>query len=391
MSKKSLVALSFLALKSSQRQLTQVEVLTMPTTFLRHKHKRQRRGSFVVLSAFMTTIFVAALSFSIDYGVLTKERTDLQRAADAAALAGVLELARSGSTVQDLGAARNVVRAYVASNIGSPFNVADVDIEIGRFDPSQIYSNLVLLDTGVFDAIRVTLRRDGTNNPRVPLAFAPILGMQSVSVTVTAAAVLQKATQIAPGANVLPFSVPLDTWNSLPDDGEWIVYGDGKLADESGNAIPGNWGTVDIGAEGNSTSDLSNQMLDGLTQDDLNDMYNDGRISTTTEIDASQSIWLNGDTGLSSGMKDAVQAIHGLTRIVPIYDSVQGVPVVGNNIEYHVVGWGVVTVVGSTWGGSTSVTLSKSFTYDGSLRPHPNLGATSSVINGAFTSPVLVD
>jgi hypothetical protein len=62
-------------------------------------------------------------------------------------------------------------------------------------------------------------------------------------------------------------------------------------------------------------------------------------------------------------------------------------------LEYHVVKWGVVTVGNSKWNGAknTFVELQKGHLYQGSLRPHPDLGNTTDVIAGAFTSPVLVE
>ena len=63
---------------------------------------------------------------------------------------------------------------------------------------------------------------------------------------------------------MLPFAMPLDVWENHQPGEEWSVYGDGKLKDSSGNVIPGNWGTLDIGSSANSTADINDQILDGL-------------------------------------------------------------------------------------------------------------------------------
>jgi hypothetical protein len=186
--------------------------------------------------------------------------------------------------------------------------------------------------------------------------------------------------------------MPRDVWDAHNPDEVWCVYGDGKLTDADGEPVPGNWGTVDIGSADNSTSDLRDQMLNGLRQSDLDALYADNRIPRDTHIESTETVWMNADTGLSSGMKSAVRAIHGLKRIVPIYDILGG-DLNGNNLEFRVVGWGVVTVIDSNWGGSknTWVTVKKSFTYDGELRPQADLSNTIGVIEGAFTSPALVE
>jgi len=164
------------------------------------------------------------------------------------------------------------------------------------------------------------------------------------------------------------------------------------MTDLAGNNIPGNWGTVDIGNTSNSTAEISDQILDGLRQSDLDALYADGRIPQSTHIDGNSPAWMQGAPGLSIGMKAAVWAVHGTTRLVPIYDSLAG-QLTGNNVEIQIVGWGVIQVVTSNWGGAhnTSVTVQKGYMYDGDLRPNPDLSDTTDIIENAFTSPVLVE
>ena len=125
---------------------------------------------------------------------------------------------------------------------------------------------------------------------------------------------------------MLPFTLKKDDWISQiikrrgPDQ---YSYEDGKL-DPRGNGIPemkmfpvrvkedgdptgaGNWGTVDIGASNNSTADLRRQIVEGVSDKDL-EPY-DGILAldeTTHTLD------LNGDTGVSAGMKDALAKRYG--------------------------------------------------------------------------------
>ena len=231
---------------------------------------RHRRGAIMVLAALLMTALVGLMAFSVDYGYLLKVRTDLQRSADASALAAVQDLIRKPDGTQDLNKARETARAYVRDNLAdSSFQVATADIEIGRYDPQTIYTNLTLLNTGTFDTVRVTLRRDGATNPNVPLFFARLLGTQTATVTARATAILQKGEYMGPGVEILPFATPMDLWNSLSPGDEWTAYGDGKLKDGSGNDVPGNWGTCDIGDTNNSSSELNDQILNGLRQADL--------------------------------------------------------------------------------------------------------------------------
>ena len=87
-------------------------------------------------------------------------------------------------------------------------------------------------------------------------------------------------------------------------------------------------GTVDIGAPNNSTSDLARQILYGITPEDLE------YVGGSLELDENGELELNGDTGISAGMKDELEAIKGQPRIIPIFTQVVGN---GNNAQYTIV------------------------------------------------------
>ena len=134
---------------------------------------------------------------------------------------------------------------------------------------------------------------------------------------------------------------------------------------------------------------MSNQILDGLRQADLDALYGAGRIPQNTYIDGSQSCYMDGEPGLSAGMKAAVEAVYGQRRLIPLIDSFSNQ---GANLEYHVVGWAVCKVGDSSFKGNknTFVNIEKSFMYDGLLKPNPDLSVTGGVIEGAYTTPALV-
>ena len=358
------------------------------------KSQLRRSGAIAVLVAILSIPLFAMVAFALDYGYLLVIRTDLQRAADAAALAAVRDLIPDSNGVQDLDTVRAAVREYAALNITNvnAMQVLDSDIEIGRYDPNSIYSGVTLLNTGVFDTVRVRLRRDSQANSPVSLFFAPIIGIQDSGVSAVGTALLQKISILGPGADVLALAVTTETWNALDPGETFTAYGDGRLEDENGGAVPGNWGTCDIGPESNSTSDLRDQMLNGLRQEDLDALYADGRISQDTHINSSTPAWLNGDPGLSSGMSSAIEDVHGQTRLVPIYDTLDENPH-GSNVEFHVVAWGVVEVVDSYWQGSqhSYVQIRKSYLYDSDFPNQTDLSDTTDVIEGAYSVGVLAE
>ena len=95
-----------------------------------------------------------------------------------------------------------------------------------------------------------------------------------------------------------------------------------------GNGSPGNRGTVDIGATDNSTADLSRQVLHGVSKQDFLDL------GKPMEFDSNGELLLNGDTGISAGIKDELATLIGKTRIIPVFRSVSKN---GNNAVYTIV------------------------------------------------------
>ncbi len=189
---------------------------------------------------------------------------------------------------------------------------------------------------------------------------------------------------------MLPVGVPEPVWLSLSSGDRFKVYSDGGIKDQSGASVPGNWGTLDVGDTNNSTMDISEQIEIGLRQSDLDELYDDDRIATNEYIDTTQPFLAQGETGMSIGIRDSVQSIHGTTTYIPIFDSVTNN---GNTANYRIVAWGTVKVVTSEWNGNhnTYITLEKMYTYDRELRPIADLSSTSGTIDGAFTTPVLVE
>lgn len=353
---------------------------------------KSRRGALSVLAAFLMIPLIIMLAYSIDIGYLLKKRAELQRAADAAVLASVRDLVPDSDGNQNLDQVRSTLRQYASNNILDVrgFTVLETDIKIGRLERETVYSEVTLLDDGILDAVRVTLRRDASANEPIRLLFGGVLGIIRSEVRATATAVLQKPSLLRPGAGVLPFSIPQDEWNATQPGQIWSIYGDGRMVDGSGQQIPGNWGTLNLGPSSNSTAEINDQILNGLQQSHLSGLHAEGRIPSHEHIDSSVPFNANADPGLSAGMKSSLEAIKGQSRLIPIYDSTSSGG--GNNLEFHVSGWAVATLHDSNFSGSknTYVQIKKSFLYDGVLRPNRDLSKTEDVIEGAYSTPVLI-
>jgi hypothetical protein len=142
---------------------------------------------------------------------------------------------------------------------------------------------------------------------------------------------------------ILPIALDKHTWDDLlagagTDNYRWdpdakcVRNGrDGVLEVNlypQGTGAPGNRGTVDVGASNNSTADISRQIRHGVSEADM------AHLGGKLEFDQSGKLYLNGDTGISAGVKDDLASIIGKTRIIPIFSEVNGP---GNNAQYTIV------------------------------------------------------
>src|SRR4029077_18354334 len=92
----------------------------------------------------------------------------------------------------------------------------------------------------------------------------------------------------------------------------------------------GNFGTVDIGNDNNSTADLSRQIRFGINESDL------AYIGGALQLGPDGTLLLNGDTGISAAIKDDLESVKGQPRAICIYSTVTGN---GNNAMYTIVGF----------------------------------------------------
>jgi len=338
----------------------------------------KRRGVIVVLTAVFLAVLLGFVAFAIDVGVLCLARGEAQNSADAAALAAAMELLDDDqlSGVPDMTdeiasarlnaveyAARNAVRHAAPVVDANESNDPNGDVVIGYLaNPSDQSETMSFADPNQFNAVQVRVRRTAEQNGPVGLFFARIWGIDSADVTAQAtAAVLDgvvgfRVPHPSTAAQLLPLALHVDVWNQLLDGtqttGDQYRYEPETVEVRSGsdgiaelNLYPGagptqlpagNLGTVDIGSPGNSTADLSRQILEGVSADDL--AYHGGEL----RLGDDGTLTLNGDTGLSASIGSDLEAIIGVPRIIPLFD---GVPGVGNTAMFHIVGFAGIRIM----------------------------------------------
>ena len=125
-----------------------------------------RKGAIVILSAFLLVFLFGLVAFSVDLGYISIVRSELQSAADGAALAGVNELGEPMSQIR--GAAEDVALANTAADEPVEISADGGRVQQGWFDPAS--KNFTARNRDV-NAVRVQLRKKD-----MPLFFAPVIG-----------------------------------------------------------------------------------------------------------------------------------------------------------------------------------------------------------------------
>lgn len=141
-------------------------------------HLRRQKGQTIALVAISMVGFVAVGALAIDLTSLYSARSEIQRAADAVALAGAKAFVDSGVTTQPnlQSEALNLATAYA--------NTAAAQNLVGGA-PAQLAAGFPTVDFSIPGNPRITVTLQQTN---LPLFFSRMFGRTSASVSATAVA-----------------------------------------------------------------------------------------------------------------------------------------------------------------------------------------------------------
>lgn len=343
--------------------------------------KHTRKGAVAVLACLLMIAMLGLLAFAVDLGYLANSQTELQRTADAAALAACGQLVYTSTpgapvdTAYNAQMAPGVASQYAAANkvCGTSPTLSSSDVVIGYMaDPSQPGAIQTGGNVNQYNAVQVTVRRSSSENGLVPSFFGKLFGVtgEATSATATAAffnnfngfqipsALPPGSSQSTPTLMFLPYALDQASWTALiggsgsdnwsynPDNGTVSSGPDGVVEVNlfpQGTGSPGNRGTVLVG--GNGTSTLVRQIQGGLSASDLSSYG--GKL----QLDSTGNLYLPAKPGISAGTKDALASIIGHVRIIPIFSSVNGN---GGNAAYDIVGFGGIRVMDVCLTGSMS-------------------------------------
>ncbi|NOX57524.1 MAG: VWA domain-containing protein [Planctomycetes bacterium] len=165
----------------------------MQRTFNSSSVGYRRRGATAVMVAVFVPVLVGFAALTIDVGLIYNTKTDLQSAADAAALAAASRLGDfDAGDPMTLG--RQAAEAITQNNnvLNQQVQIDASDITFGRATFDKATGQLTFVPTNIFpDAARVVIRKSsGSPNGAVGLFFARIFGKNTQDVTAEAIAML---------------------------------------------------------------------------------------------------------------------------------------------------------------------------------------------------------
>jgi Flp pilus assembly protein TadG len=172
---------------------------------------KTERGSILVFATISLTALLGLAAWATETGRAWQTQSQLQAAADAAALAGVGNLLSPDFLTVDEAGARTVAMAYGPQHeaLGVNISLAAVDVEAGSWDmASQTFTAFPgNTDPDVMRAVRVIARRDSTMNGPINTIFGRVMGIDSITVRTDAIAEWGFAGGGGAGVAELPIAI----------------------------------------------------------------------------------------------------------------------------------------------------------------------------------------
>jgi hypothetical protein len=176
----------------------------------RAKAKREK-GSILVFATISLVALLGIAGWSTETVRMWQAKSQLQSAADSAALAGVGSLFSADFSTVDPANARTAATTYGAQHkaLGTSIMIAAADIETGSWDmASQTFTALPgNTDPDVVRAVRVVTRRDDVANGPIDTIFGAAVGVDSIPVNSDAVAEWGFAGSVDAGIVALPIAI----------------------------------------------------------------------------------------------------------------------------------------------------------------------------------------
>lgn len=319
-----------------------------------------RRGVSVVFTVVGLSVLLGFAALAIDVGYAYSVRSQLQRNADAAALAGASVLISDNllseipedPTPQIIETARDYAWANPAGGVQTEILLEDI-VPGNLPEPYNPEVPVVPSAYALYNAVQVTSRRTDSINGEIALFFARTLGVDSISLSATATAYVENrfSGYRPPPVNhlspLLPFTIHRTIYQTnVQEGGDLFGYNsntrqitagpDGIVEIRLYPAVGdvGNFGTLNIGIGNQGTQQLGSQIEFGLNEGDLADEIGTENISFLSANGFPVTYTITGNPGISGGLVSYLEARLG--DVVGFFIHIETTES-GSNYEYQIV------------------------------------------------------
>ncbi len=184
---------------------------------------RSRRSGMAFIYIIVALVAMLGFcSFAVDLGRVQTAKTELRRAADAAARAGAANIPLGATAVQ------NAAIAMAAANKcdGSAVTITASNVQVGIWNTSTntFSTSGSANNTNTYNAVQITCLRTAANGNPIPLLFGQIFGANTCNVDATSVAALISTSApltdyVSAHGNLWLAGEPKGTLASEPDTG----------------------------------------------------------------------------------------------------------------------------------------------------------------------------
>jgi len=176
---------------------------------------KNQRGSVILLVGLLLVVFCGVAALAVDISIITLTKSELQRVADAAALAGCRKLGLIYESMTPIEQknyecypydiiAISQATAYANTAGTKHIEVSEEDIQVGIWNKK---TNTFTPELTKPNAVRVMARRDNISNGPITTTFARVLGKNYSDVRADAVASLTPQSTIPPGQLNIPVGI----------------------------------------------------------------------------------------------------------------------------------------------------------------------------------------
>lgn len=194
----------------------------------------------------------AFVSLAVDLGKVQLAKTELMRAADAAARAAASELSKGSNLTTIQNAAVNIAAANKCDGTAVSLSTS-TDIDFGTWDTTaKTFTNLGAGAYTSANAIRVTARRTNATSNAISLAYARVIGKSTCDVKAVAIAYIPAGVPAITGLSKFDAYSGLYIASYNPNS---VMLPSTYSGYHSNNGELGSNGSIDLGTSGNLWGD----------------------------------------------------------------------------------------------------------------------------------------